>query len=593
MGGVFRRFSNASAKEASRGSSKIKTTTVQQTSWFGLSSWGSADTKKNESKTSRDGQEDDIVQYTVGPEPDTETMSPDAFEEWVLKVAYNPVPIDVEFVSLYEMMPSEEAKRLYKDALKYYAKLKGVVYSDQNLMTNAFRSSILHLLKESSIVAVNGPGKVNKDICQGNAKIIFGFGVNLNDKRQILEVKPCYPGLNACILDLNKDVSSSFVLALCGEMNSYDVIQKMTKGSSEKNAYGKIPAMGKHPLQLTDTITNASSEYLGCGYDILYGNPLTDDGSLVDPGYRNPIISFKLVQHKGKAHKDLKYAGIVGAWIRPMVSCRRSSENTIVKSMKEYQKALAVDSEVGIGTIDDSVKFALSAGYANSSDLHLSKTRRLHIQRNYCFLLEAALPVNGKYTFKKSFNIAKSKLTADFRKAVSSCDTIRYAMNPDHPDCVKHVTPWMKLFELFGTHFTYNIKIGGRLTEVTQVNNDKNAKGSKTDTKASANARVKKGIAEASTGVQNSNESSNSNVTNISFSYVNVLGGQPIGNAEDEDQYLAWIKSIPDNPMPIRSQLAPLSKLLTSKGLREAYDDAIEFYIELNGLKKTSQQPDT
>lgn len=137
-------------------------------------------------------------------------------------------------------------------------------------------------------------------------------------------------------------------------------------------------------------------EYLGCGYDILYGNPLADYGSLIDPGYRNPIISFKLIQQKGKSGRGLKSARISGAWVRPLVSCRRSSEKTIVTSMSEYQEALAVDSEVGAGSIDDSVKFSLSAGYAESAGFHLSTSRRLSIERNYCFLLESALPISGK-----------------------------------------------------------------------------------------------------------------------------------------------------------------------------------------------------
>lgn len=35
-------------------------------------------------------------------------------------------------------------------------------------------------------------------------------------------------------------------------------------------------------------------------------------------------------------------------------------------------------------------------------------------------------------------------------------------MNPNQEDCQKTVKPWMDLFDLFGTHFSYNIKIGKR-----------------------------------------------------------------------------------------------------------------------------------
>ncbi|ORM42107.1 uncharacterized protein BXIN_0687 [Babesia sp. Xinjiang] len=686
MGGVFRRFSNIMDKEASRDSSKEEATKTSSSSWFGLSRSSSQNINRSQSNISRGGKEDDVVQYAVGPEPHDESMSPEVFEDWVHKVGYNPVPIDVEFTSLYYMMPDNNAMNLYKEALKYYAKLKGVEYSD--VETKSFRSPLLHLLKESEIIAINGRHKVIKDVCSGNSKIIFGFGVNLNDKKQILEVKSCYPGLNACILDFNLDVRSTFVMAMCGELQNYDVVQKITKGVSQEENYNEVKCPsgtvvgfgviiqftnpivmiscpigaascghlklgpqgfiwvtcfpketfglnlystkaevvesgGKlecgHGVKVANgfTIYSAKSdndvkveachhlkrtnkegripamEYLGCGYDILYGNPLADNDSLVDPGYRDPIISFTLVQHQGKSRKGLKYANIPGAWIRPLVSCKRSTENTIVQSMDDYKKALAVDSEIGLGTVDESVKFALSAGYAESSGLHLSKKRRMHIQRNYCFLLEAALPVNGNYAFKKSFKLALSQLTPNFRKSAESCTTIRYAMNPDHPDCVGCVKPWMKLFEWFGTHFTYNIKIGGRLTEISQVNMEQNERKSTSDVKVGADARVRKGIFDASVGVNSSNASNRANVSNISLRYVNVLGGRPIGNTDDEDEYLGWIHSIPENPMPIRSQLAPLSKLFKSKRLQEAYDDAMEFYVELNGLKTSKKDDDT
>ncbi|GBE62738.1 MAC Perforin domain containing protein, putative [Babesia ovata] len=585
-------------KQASRKSRNTEVTVTMSSSWFGLSKSRKESTKQNELTNSRDGQDDNVVQYTVGPEPQDEFMTPDSFEDWVHKVALNPVPIDVEFISLSEMMLNDEAQKLFKEALQYYAKLRGVDKSNEYVTNGSLSSPILQLLKESKLVAINDPDKVGKDVCTGKSKIIFGFGVNLNEKRQILELKPCYPGLNACILDLNQDVVSTFVVALCGEMQLYNFTQKLTKGSSDSSSYneavcpkdtvvgfGAIIRFG-YPMMIRD----CPIEYLGCGYDILYGNPLTDDGSLVDPGYRNPIISFTLTQYRGKDKKDPKYASIPGAWIRPLVSCRRSSESTVVKSMKDYQKALAVDSTIGFGTIDDSVKFALSAGYAESASLNLSKSRRLHIQRNYCFLLEAALPVNGQYAFKKSFEIAVALLTPDFRKSVETCNTIRYSMNPDHPDCVKNVQPWMNLFELFGTHFTYNIKIGGRLTELEQVNASKSGKKSNAQVNARADAQVTKRVAAGSVGVDGTNMSNKSNTTNVSFSYVNVLGGSPIGNADDEDEYLAWIHSIPKNPMPIRSQLAPLSKLFRSKALKEAYDDAMEFYVALNGLKNTPEK---
>ncbi|CDR96266.1 predicted protein, putative [Babesia bigemina] len=260
MGGTYRRFNNAMDKQASRKSKKSEVTITTSSSWFGLSNSRQESTKENEFMHSRDDEENDVVQYTVGPEPKDEFMTPDSFEDWVRKVALNPVPIDVEFISLSELMPDDETRKLFKEALRYYAKLRGVDKNDTHITNGALRSSILQLvshavnmiyrvrlwsfivlqLQESTLVAINDPDKVGKDVCKGESKIIFGFGVNLNEKRQILQLKPCYPGLNACILDLNQDVVSTFVIALCGEMQFYDFTQKLTKGSSDKSTYNEV-----------------------------------------------------------------------------------------------------------------------------------------------------------------------------------------------------------------------------------------------------------------------------------------------------------------------------------------------------------------
>ncbi|KAG6440034.1 MAC/Perforin domain family protein [Babesia bovis T2Bo] len=239
MGGIFRRFSNVSNRESKRDASKQKTTIKKSSSWFHLVKKKSKKTKSSSSKVSSEGKEHDLVQYTVGPEPHNESMAPDVFEDWVRDVALNPVPIDVEYQPLSEIMMENQAKNLYAKAIEYYTKLKGIDIKEK-VSTETIESPISHLLKELTMVAVDGNPRVNQDICSGNSKIVVGFGVNLNEKKQILGLRTCHSGLNSCILDLNKDVKSTIVIALCGESPNYDIVQKVTKGTSILDRYNEV-----------------------------------------------------------------------------------------------------------------------------------------------------------------------------------------------------------------------------------------------------------------------------------------------------------------------------------------------------------------
>lgn len=122
------------------------------------------------------------------------------------------------------------------------------------------------------------------------------------------------------------------------------------------------------------------------------------------------------------------------------------------------------------------------------------------------------------------------------------------------------------------------------MTEISQEDRDHVKANSKHDVNVTANAQGKISPLKGEAGVSNSRETGKDATTNVSFTYINILGGRPTGDPSDEDAYLQWIKSIPENPMPIRSQLAPISKLFRSEELKEAYDEAMEFYMELSRL---------
>lgn len=56
------------------------------------------------------------------------------------------------------------------------------------------------------------------------------------------------------------------------------------------------------------------------------GNPLGDDRSLGDPGFRAPVISFKWGQDKKGVSADLTTVQPKGGYIRPYISCQRAEK---------------------------------------------------------------------------------------------------------------------------------------------------------------------------------------------------------------------------------------------------------------------------
>ncbi|EKX73137.1 MAC/Perforin domain containing protein [Theileria equi strain WA] len=377
-----------------------------------------------------------------------------------------------------------------------------------------------------------------------------------------------------------------FLIAL-----SYGIIAINSQIRVSKESKGGVYLLNLVHIRYTDIIKSVHTnrkipalEYLGCGYDILFGSPFGDPGTLIDPGYREPIISYSIIQKTTSHARRGVFAKINGAWIRPLVACKRSNKVDVVKNIEEYRAIAEIDSDVSVSAIENSAKFSLSTNYSRAKETLKSTGNNIYIDRSYCFLLEAGLPIHSNWKLRRSFILAAKKLGHGFKEATKKCRVVQYSMNPENPDCRESIKPWMDLFDQFGTHFSYNIKIGGKITSVSQEsaenNSTNNNRGNSIGIDASV-AKHDKGLS-ANANVSFTFGERRDNGNNLSSKYTNILGGLPVGNINDESEYIKWIKSVYRNPMPIRSQFAPISKLFKSKELRESYDEAFQFYLALS-----------
>ncbi|XP_955479.1 perforin-related protein, putative [Theileria annulata] len=389
-------------------------------------------------------------------------------------------------------------------------------------------------------------GKHVENECPNKYKMLYGVKFLFSNDEIGFMMESCNKFYNKC--DIN--------------CNNY-IIKKINKNK-------KIPSL----------------EYLGCGYDILFGNPLSDPELLVDPGFRDPIISYSIMFKKEKLFRKISYSNITNAWIRPLIECKRSNSRSVVDSMEKYKDMISVDSDIGVSSIDESAKFSLSANYSEINDLLKNNKNKIYVDKSYCFLLEAALPIHNSLKITKSFATAMNKLSKDFSNHTKDCNPIKYTDDKNSKDC-KEIKKWMDLFEQFGTHFSYNIKLGGRITYITQEEGSKEEK----ENEKSGGAKIGHKLQKDNKGigiegnVQLIFGNKKGENKNLSFKYTNILGGLPVSDINKESEYVKWIKSVYKYPMPIRTQFAPISKIFKSKALKDSYDEAFRFYLNTSKVK--------
>ena len=79
-------------------------------------------------------------------------------------------------------------------------------------------------------------------------------------------------------------------------------------------------------------------EYLGLGYDIVFGNPRGSETSELDPGFRHRVV--KLVQKQSDLTVDGEFTVPLGTSVKYTSSCTYDSKSTEISNEVDFRKTM-------------------------------------------------------------------------------------------------------------------------------------------------------------------------------------------------------------------------------------------------------------
>ncbi|KAF8822281.1 MAC/Perforin domain-containing protein, partial [Cardiosporidium cionae] len=195
--------------------------------------------------------------------------------------------------------------------------------------------------------------------------------------------------------------------------------------------------------------------YLGTGYDIIFGNPIGDPKTMLDPGYKPPVVQLRWNRTKEGVSNDLRHLQPLQGWVRDEVACRRAEEVESINSVSDYRNSLSVDATVSGNAMIYPVSFSASTGYKSTARSIAKKNKRSFMMRTYCNRYVAGLdPTPTIWNLKAEFANAVFKLPQEFDglRENATCSPDVFKLDENDPVCRHVVKPWMDFFKSRGTH---------------------------------------------------------------------------------------------------------------------------------------------
>ena len=146
---------------------------------------------------------------------------------------------------------------------------------------------------------------------------------------------------NQCPQDDNPELS--LTKAEAGDLGSSTLIDSRDPGKAY-NPWGP-PAGGssRSPSVGDGTKPFPGIGYLGLGYDITHSNPQGNGKSLLDPGYRSPVIQLNYEKDAKHSTADLSFLVPTQGFGIKRVACQHATTSTKMSSMEDYSKSVASD----------------------------------------------------------------------------------------------------------------------------------------------------------------------------------------------------------------------------------------------------------
>lgn len=333
--------------------------------------------------------------------------------------------------------------------------------------------------------------------------------------------------------------------------------------------------------------TYPSLHYLGSGYDIVNGNPIGDPDSMVDPGYRDPVVKLTWRKNDEGVTNDLKTLQPLEGWVRPEVSCKQSETVEELNTLSDYQNKLSTDASLNVGR-NPFFSFSGSAGYKLFAHTIANKNKKSFMLRTYCIRYVAGLYRSLKWKTTAAFSNKIKNLPQQFDGLTSSskCSIEVYMKNQNDPNCVD-IVKWMEFFSEFGTHVVHTVHLGGKLTNQITIDRSElqkmESQGGDVSMKLKAVVTTIPVSANLSTKYSNQSEQKQSLFKSERITIV--IGGKPPKRIQDEASLSEWAESVSALPMPIKMGLTPLSHLMNdNKALTNAYESAVIYYGKIYGM---------
>lgn len=306
--------------------------------------------------------------------------------------------------------------------------------------------------------------------------------------------------------------------------------------------------------------------YVGKGYDILAGNPLSGEG--VDPGFQQEIFEFSY--SKGEMTEDGKFLIPDGVAHTKTTACSFSTEITQYRGTQSYQAQLKTKAQIGGGYNGALVKasFSMSTTYDKIHNQTTTENMTLTHASAEC------------QSYELSLNLFKpGPISENFWDGVS------YSLGEKN---------WDMFIEQFGTHYVHEVIMGGRAIQEIQYTykSASEMESLKIDVNIAAKASFAKFYADSSFDYQRYEtqikyaETLSQNIHEI------YIGGQPPKTGKIID----WQELVINDPMPITYKLLPLSDLFSfnpdksidAKAAKADFLAALDLYCTQNKCKEPS-----
>ncbi|XP_061180167.1 uncharacterized protein LOC133188680 [Saccostrea echinata] len=292
--------------------------------------------------------------------------------------------------------------------------------------------------------------------------------------------------------------------------------------------------------------------YIGRGYDLFKGNPLSDDG-VVDQGFRLPVID---LPYSNKFTADGNYRIPDNVDVIAETSARFGSSLYKVQSESDYKSMLSVDASVnahGSG-------WGVSASFSASTSYQKNTQQIQKGEKTTLSIVSRAVV----YRARMSETSKISKVSDYFEKAITLLP-----MENCEDDSLQDM--YLNFIREFGTHYTVEVVMGAKAVQQLTFSSSDLSKlesegiSAKVAVQASYSGFAASAGGGFSVGVDSKKDAKQQVSNTNKEQYEYYIGGNPPAGDFSEgstESLREWARSADEKPVPIQYKMTSIDTLL-------------------------------